>query len=154
MSLEQKLKPHLEDLKVHKQVSKLSPTERILNEMTTLYCTVCNNQRTMRVREITSVKCPACGSNLVASLSPFESDQLRNLGKNQTEAAAVKRRLYKNAHLVRERGMQAVMALSARGIGPETALRILGVSYISEEDFIKAILVAEIEYAKNRRFWD
>ncbi len=144
------------------RVMPLTPTKtilesikkRILNEMTTLYCTVCNNQRTMRVREITSVKCPACGSNLVASLSPFESDQLRNLGKNQAEAAAVKRRLYKNAHLVRERGMQAVMALSARGIGPETALRILGVSYISEEDFIKAILVAEIEYAKNRRFWD
>jgi hypothetical protein len=34
MSLVQKLKPHLEELKVHKQVTELSPTERRLNQMT------------------------------------------------------------------------------------------------------------------------
>ena len=33
MSLVAKLKPHIEELKVHKQVSKLSPTERRLNQM-------------------------------------------------------------------------------------------------------------------------
>ncbi len=144
------------------RVMPLTPTKvilesikkRILNETTTLYCTICHNQRTMRVREINSVKCPACGSGLVASLSQFESDQLRNLVPDSAESKAIMRRLYKNAHLIRERGMQAVIAMSARGIGPETALRILEISYQSEEDLIKAILNAEIEYAKNRRFWD
>lgn len=36
MSLVLKLKPHVEDLKVHKPVTKLSPTERRLNFMTAI----------------------------------------------------------------------------------------------------------------------
>jgi hypothetical protein len=36
MSLVSKLRPHVEDLKVHKQVSKLSPTEQRLNQMTAI----------------------------------------------------------------------------------------------------------------------
>jgi len=36
MSLVQKLKPHLEELKVHKKVTDLSPTERRLNQMTAI----------------------------------------------------------------------------------------------------------------------
>jgi hypothetical protein len=36
MSLVSKLRPHVEDLKVHKQVTKLSPTEQRLNQMTAI----------------------------------------------------------------------------------------------------------------------
>lgn len=36
MSLVQKLKPHVEELKVHKPVTKLSSTERRLNFMTAI----------------------------------------------------------------------------------------------------------------------
>ncbi len=144
------------------RVMPLAPTrtilesirKRILNETTILYCTVCRNQRTMRVREINSIRCPSCGSSLVASLSRYEADELRKIGSDKWDTSPARKRLYKNAHLVRERGMRAVMAMSARGIGPETAIRLLEVSYISDEDFIRAILLAEIEYAKNRRFWD
>lgn len=125
---------------------------RIMNEETTLVCTRCGNVRTMKVRDIDSIKCPVCGSSLVAALSDFERDVLRKPGS--MEDRLVSRRLYKNAHLVRERGILAVMALAAHGIGPETASRLLEVSYQNEDDFIRAILNAEMEYAKNKRFWD
>jgi len=126
--------------------------KRIMNEETTLLCTRCGNVRTLKVREITSIKCPNCGSSLVAALSDFERDVLRKPGS--AEDRLVSRRIYKNAHLVRERGILAVMALAAHGIGPETATRLLEVSYQNEDDFIRAILNAEMEYAKNKRFWD
>ncbi len=127
---------------------------RLLNERTILYCTRCGHVRTMRVREVTSIKCPRCSSYLVASLSSFESDRLREYLKNPDKHRDFGRRLNKNAHVVKERGMEALMALSARGIGSETASRLLQVSYMNEDDFIRAVLNAEIEFAKSRRFWD
>ena len=36
MSIAAKLKPHVEDLKVHKQVGLLNPTEQRLNQMTAI----------------------------------------------------------------------------------------------------------------------
>ncbi|MCL4437896.1 MAG: DEAD/DEAH box helicase [Candidatus Thermoplasmatota archaeon] len=144
------------------RVAPLKPTKtildavkkRLLNEEVTLYCTSCRNVRTQKIRDITNIKCFNCGSSLVATLSPFEKDILSEADPETPEGRKVLRRLSKNAHLVRERGMQAVMVMAARGIGPETASRMLQVSYLSEDDFIKAILTGEMDYAKNRRFWD
>lgn len=144
------------------RISPLIPTKaildaiknRLLNERTILYCTRCGHVRTMRVKEVDSAKCPMCNSFLVASLSEFENDRLREYLRNPEKNRDFGRRLAKNAHVVKERGKEALMALSARGIGSETASRILQVSYINEDDFIRAVLNAEIEFAKSRRFWD
>lgn len=144
------------------RVSPLTPTKaildaiksRLLNERTILYCTICGNVRTMRVKEVKNIKCPRCSSYLVASLSEFDNDRLREYLREPEKHKDFGRRLKKNAHVVKERGMEALMALSARGIGSETASRILRVSYFNEEDFIRAILNAEIDFAKSRRFWD
>jgi len=144
------------------RVSPLKPTKTILesvhkriqNEEVTLYCTRCRNVRTQRIRDIETIKCPNCGSYLVASLSPFERDLLSKAEGDSREAVKTRNRLIKNAHLVRERGMKAVMVMAARGIGPETGSRLLEVSYTSDEDFVRAILTAEMDFARNRRFWD
>ncbi len=129
-----------------------SVKKRIMNETVSLYCTSCSNYRTMKVSEITVIRCPNCGSSLVASLSARERERIGP--KELQNDPMLKKRLAKNAHLVRERGIQAVIAMAAHGVGPETAQRILTTSYLEEDDFIKAILGAEIDYAKNRRFWD
>ena len=50
--------------------------------------------------------------------------------------------------------MTALITLAARGVGTETANRLLETSYSSEEDLLKAILNAEMEYSRNRRYWD
>ncbi|MEM0158903.1 MAG: Lhr helicase, partial [Thermoplasmataceae archaeon] len=144
------------------RVAPLKPTKTILeavknrlfNEEVTLFCTSCRNVRTTRIRDITSIKCPECGSSLVATLSPYEKDMLAKLDEDTEEAKKVRKRLVKNAHLVRERGLRAIMVMAARGIGPETASRLLEVTYSKEEDLIRAILNGEMEFARNRRFWD
>ncbi|SMD31154.1 DEAD/DEAH box helicase [Picrophilus oshimae] len=121
---------------------------RLLNEEIILLCTSCGNIRTLKVRNIDSVKCPACGSYLVAAISRFDKEML---SKNDEKTI---KRIKKNAHLVKEKGIIAVMAMAARGIGPETASRILEVSYINEDDFIKKIIQAETDFARNRQYWD
>ncbi|MEM0155976.1 MAG: DEAD/DEAH box helicase [Thermoplasmataceae archaeon] len=131
-----------------------SVKKRLMNEETVLYCTSCGNVRTLKISEITSIKCPACGSYLVASLSRYDREELDTINKSKEDNPKIRRRISKNAHLVRERGMTAIMTMAARGIGAETASRILEVSYHSDEDMIRAILNAEIEFAKNKRFWD
>ncbi|WP_297217652.1 DEAD/DEAH box helicase [Thermoplasma sp.] len=136
------------------RVAPLRPTKvilesvrnRIMNERVTLYCVNCGNVRTYRVKDIKVPKCDACGSRLVAALSDFE--------RSKIDDPAYRKRILKNAHLVKEKGIQAVMVLSARGVGPETASRILEVTYADENDLIRAILTAEMDYARNRRFWD
>ncbi len=142
------------------RVAPLKPTKtildtvkkRLMNEEVTLYCTSCGNVRTQKIREIKGIRCPACGSSLVASLSPFEREMMHD--EKNYDAAKTRKRVSKNAHLIRERGMQAIIVLAARGIGPETASRLLEVSYSSDDDMIRSILTAEMEFAKNKRFWD
>ncbi len=144
------------------RVAPLKPTrsildavkKRLMNEETILYCTSCGNVRTMKVRDIKSIRCPVCGSSLVASLSPFEKNLLDKSREEDPDGIKTRKRLMKNAHLVRERGMQAIMVMAARGIGPETASRLLDVTYSNEDDLIRAILNGEMDYAKTRRFWD
>ena len=144
------------------RVAPLKPTKtileavkkRLINEEVTLFCTSCQYVRTIKIRDIKSIKCPQCGSSLVASLSPFEKNLLSEAREDTPEGLKIRKRLAKNAHLVRERGMQAIMALAARGIGPETASRLLEVTYHNEDDFIRAILAGEMDYAKSKRYWD
>ena len=72
------------------------------------------------------------------------------------------KRLHKNGSLVLTYGKNAVLALMGRGIGPETAARILrkyNVQMLEKSDeihmkFLKDILKAELNYARTRGFWD
>jgi ATP-dependent Lhr-like helicase len=43
--------------------------------------------------------------------------------------------------------------MSARGVGPSTAIRILRRFVRNEEEFYTEILKAEREYARTRMFW-
>ncbi len=51
-------------------------------------------------------------------------------------------------------GHDGAMVLAGRGIGPDTANRILSRYHRSEWELLKDILQAEINYAKTKRFWD
>jgi ATP-dependent Lhr-like helicase len=143
------------------RVAPLRPTKvileaiknRLLNDEVVLLCTSCGNVRTQKIKDIASIKCPNCGSYLVASLSSYEKNMM-DKEKDPAEREKWRRRIVKNAHLVKERGIYAIMVLSGRGIGPETASRLLEIRHQNEDDLIRAILNSEMEYAKNRRFWD
>jgi len=46
------------------------------------------------------------------------------------------------------------MTMAARGIGPQTAARILQKMHESEEDLLRDVFSQEKLYARTRRFWD
>ena len=63
-------------------------------------------------------------------------------------------RVQKNAELIRNHGFEAIMCLMARGVGEETATRILrSHAGKTRTALLRSIHNAEIEYARTRRYW-
>jgi len=130
-----------------------------------LVCTNCNNIWNTSVgRADKKPKCPKCGAIKIAVLSRRNRGMAKILtkkGRTKEENKEAKR-LHKNASLVLSYGKAALIALAGRGIGPDTAARILGRYNISELEkleevqikFLRDILKAELTYARTRGFWD
>ena len=71
-----------------------------------------------------------------------------------SDEEADRNRMIKNAEIVQNRGQEAILCLMGRGIGEATAQRILRkVQRNNRDKLFKAIHLAEIEYARTRRFW-
>jgi len=106
--------------------------------------------------------CEKCQSKLLALLYPnqnvsrlVETLEKRQKGKTITEdelreLAHVRR----TADLILSYGKKAVTALKVKGIGPETAFRILGKMHSKEEDFYMDLLKAKIQYLRTREYWE
>jgi ATP-dependent Lhr-like helicase len=133
----------------------LALKERIMNEDIILACMNCRNFRRFKVKNITEIKCLKCNSYLMSVLRPYEKTKLDLLRKpsDSEDSKKTLKKLYKNANLVLYYGKKAVMVLTARGIGPDTAAKLLSKPY-TEEELLRAILDVEINYAKTREFWD
>ncbi len=131
--------------------------ERLLKEEVILYCMNCRTQRKSTVAHLPDkLKCPNCGGVMQAALLPYVKSQFSILkkGPSKEEERKELRRIYKNASLVMAHGKRAVIALVGRGIGPDTAGRILAKYSRDEDEFLRDILTAEITYARTKRFWD
>jgi ATP-dependent Lhr-like helicase len=130
---------------------------RLLEEQVILHCVKCGTEKRSHVKNLPQkISCNACGGVMLAVVRPYARDKLKAIGKHhlsEEEKAEVKR-LYKSANLVMAHGRKAVMALVARGVGPDTAARMLQRYCRNEEDFLRGILVAEVQYARTKRFWD
>jgi ATP-dependent Lhr-like helicase len=119
----------------------------------------CMNCRDWKSRTVVSrvdehPQCPKCGARLIAALKPYEEEQLAILKKprKNAEERATEQRLRRNANIVLSSGKNAVIALSARGVGPENASRIL--STLAEGDaFYREILKAERTFVQTHRYW-
>jgi ATP-dependent Lhr-like helicase len=131
----------------------------------TLTCTNCHHSwNTFAGRTPIQPKCPRCGAIKIAVLRRYTKDTAKLLSKKHrtTEENKEVKRLHKNASLVLSYGKFAVLALVARGVGPDTAARILGrfnkleltKSEELEIKFLRDILQAELQYARTRGFWD
>lgn len=131
----------------------------------TLVCTNCgNNWNTIVRRADTKPKCPKCGAIKIAVLHRYNKELAKLVnkkGRTKEEDKELKR-IHKNGSLVISYGRFALLALMGRGIGPDTAARILR-RYNrkdlekSEElqiKFLRDILKAELTYARTRGFWD
>jgi ATP-dependent Lhr-like helicase len=134
----------------------LTLKRRLEDERIKLLCLSCKKAYTKRIGKLPKkVLCQNCGGHMVAAIPTYENlGPVLKMKKPKEKEKKIIKRLFTNANLVLSYGRKAILAMRARGIGPKTAARILARHYETEEEFLREILSAEINYARTRRFWD
>lgn len=133
--------------------------KRLENETLFASCINCQSQYRFRVGEAPKkFKCQNCGGIMVAVLKEYDRDKIKLFGKDRDSLTAEEKkdiaRIKRIANIVNENGKKASMALAGRGVGPDSASRILRTRHTDEDEFLRDILSAEVLFAKNKRFWD
>ena len=133
--------------------------KRLENEILYASCINCQSQYRFRVGDAPKrFKCQNCGGIMIAVLKEYDRDKIRLFGKDRDQLSSEEKkdiaRIKRIANIVNENGKKASMALAGRGVGPDSASRILRTRHIDEDEFLRDILSAEVLFAKNKRFWD
>jgi len=128
-----------------------------------LFCTYCNTVHYRKESEIGAnekMKCPNCGSPLIAPVDPREKafmplQKKLKEGKRNFTADEIKLRneLLRSAGLVQAYGRRAVAALSVYGVGVETASRILQRLHRDEDLLFVDLLEAQKQFIRTKRYW-
>jgi len=129
-----------------------------------LLCLSCADWMTgTRVRNLQERPvCESCGSGLLTVLRRGDdAENLKSLtkrrlkgeklSKDEVRELAYARRV---ADLVLSYGKLATVALQVRGVGPETASRILGKMHVEEDELYMDLLKAKIQFLRTRQYWD
>ncbi len=129
-----------------------------------LFCFNCGKWKheTVIRRLLERPVCGNCGSGLLASLKRRQDlENLRSMLRRRLDGDQLSDEELKElssarrvADLVLSYGKQAVVALQTRGVGPETASRILGKMYVNEDEFYMDLLKAKIHFLRTRQYWD
>ncbi len=134
---------------------------RLMAKRMKLVCMNCLASRKLRVEEADDrPRCLSCGSRVLAALRAGDvqtEEALRRRSQGGRLSRAQKEladRARLSADLVSEYGKWAMMTMAARGIGPQTAARVLSKLHRSEEDLLRDIFSQEKLYVRTRRFWD
>jgi ATP-dependent Lhr-like helicase len=106
--------------------------------------------------------CEKCGSNLLTLLyRGQDANRLKGHLRKRREGKELSKEELKElsqarrkADLVLSYGKQAVQALEVKGVGPETASRILGKLPPNEDEFFLDLLKAKIQFLRTREFWN
>jgi len=134
-----------------------SVKKRIEGTEIRLLCLNCGTIWRATVSDVENdTRCRKCGARMVAMIRPYQKEFRELVEKKHLEPEELKRMkwLVKSADIIFYHGHRGAMVLAGRGIGPDSANRILAKYHRDEWDLLRDILEAEINYAKNRRFWD
>ncbi len=129
---------------------------RLENERAVLCCLKCGAVRRFRVARYNEIQdigsCLKCQGSMMACAREGLLSMLKDWVSSDDDNDRI--RMIKNAEMIQNRGYEAVLCLMGRGIGEATAQRILRKTpRKSAEGLLKAIHLAEVEYARTRRFW-
>ncbi len=132
--------------------------ERLHEDRVRLICLHCTEweRRTKVDRVPDQPSCPECGSTRIAALNPWADEVVQAIKSEDKDEDQEKmtQRAHQAANLVQSHGKRAVIALMARGVGPQSAARIINNWREDEDDFYRDIMAREREYARTRSFWD
>ena len=128
---------------------------RLMNERVVMICLRCKTSSRFRVARYPSIErnCGICQASMRAVAREGLGDELAKWVASDEDN--VRNRMMRNAEMVQNRGIDAILCLMARGVGENTATRILR-AYPPESErdsLLKAIHEAEVQYARTRRFW-
>ncbi len=106
--------------------------------------------------------CGKCGSGLLTSLKRQQDlENLKGILHRRLDGSRLSEEEQKEltyarrvADLVLSYGKQAMVALQVKGVGPETAFRILGKMYQDEDELYMDLLRAKIHFLRTRQYWD
>jgi len=129
-----------------------------------LLCLSCGDwSAETRIRELPEKPvCGKCGAGLLTSVRRHHDlERLKDLFRRRLKGEQLNdeelkelSRARRTADLVLSYGKQAIAALQVRGVGPETAFRILGKMHVNEDDFYMDLLKAKIQFLRTRQYWD
>jgi ATP-dependent Lhr-like helicase len=135
--------------------------KRLLGKKVRLVCLNCGQWSQMSiVRDLPNeIKCGKCNARLIGMTRESDTEAERVVRKKikgvelTAEDAERLKRLSDSSDLIIVYGRKAVEALAVRGIGPMSAKRVLRGMYPSRDDFMKALLEAERQFIRTKKFW-
>lgn len=135
--------------------------KRLMETKVRLVCVNCGMwSQTFAVKDIPEkLKCSSCSAKLLATVNPRQAEIQKVIKKKikERDMTIEENKRYERARragdLFLVYGKKASVALAARGVGPQTASRVLAGLYRNEEEFLRSILQAERNYIKTRKFW-
>jgi ATP-dependent Lhr-like helicase len=134
---------------------------RLMNSKVRLLCINCGDYSIADyVKNIEKEpRCRKCQSKLIAVLKSHRTEAQKIVkkwlrGKELSDEEKQKLEfIKKSADLCIVYGKLACIVLAGRGVGPQTAFRILSKPRRNEEDLFKYILESERLFIKNKRYW-
>ncbi len=135
---------------------------RLMRTRLRLVCTHCADYSiTKEVRDISDkVHCPKCNSSMIGVWNRYRQDPkiVLQMAKKKKELTDTQKKeihdIKRSASLMLTYGHRYAMSQAGKGIGVETAARILAKLPDTEDKLLKLIYEAEKQYLRTKRYWD
>ena len=134
--------------------------KRLMSKKVELICMNCGGWYiTMKIKDVPDIiRCDKCHAKLIGVISHHRHELINLVKKKLKNSLTIEEqkiwdKINRTSDLVIVYGKKAVMALATRGVGPQTAVRILRGMYFGEKDFLRALLEAERNFIRTKKFW-
>ena len=128
---------------------------KLLSKSAILYCTYCGHDWISFVGELPEkIKCNRCSSSMITIIDEASWSKIFKKKKLSKEEKVWKEKLNKTAAIVSASGKKGVIALATYGVGPTRAAGILSKKYNTDEEFYAALMNAQKNFIRTKRFWE